>query len=59
MSDKKYYDLTFSQKVMYYTLRYSPKKNLMNICTSLWFKEEIDIDLLKKSLLISLNRIDA
>lgn len=59
MSDKKYYDLTFSQKVMYYTLRYSPKKNLMNICTSLWFKEEIDIDLLKKALLISLNRIDA
>ncbi|WP_154532284.1 condensation domain-containing protein [Inconstantimicrobium porci] len=30
-----------------------------NICTSLWFKEDIDIDLLKKALLISLNRIDA
>lgn len=59
MSDKEYYDLTFSQKVMYYALRYSPKKNLMNICTSLWFKEDIDIDLLKKALLISLNRIDA
>ena len=30
-----------------------------NICTSLCFKEDIDIDLLKKALLISLNRIDA
>ncbi len=57
--EKKYYDLTLAQKVMYYALRYSPKKNITNIGSSLWINEEIDAELFKEAIMKSIERIDA
>ena len=59
MENIKYYDLTLSQNVMYFALKYSPKKNIVNIGTVLWIEEEIDIDLLEKALYKSIWRMDA
>ena len=59
MENIKYYDLTLSQNVMYFDLKYSPKKNIVNIGTALWIEEEIDIDLLEKALYKSIWRMDA
>ena len=59
MENIKYYDLTLSQDVMYFALKYSPKKSVVNIGAALWIEEEIDIDLLEKALYKSIWRMDA
>ena len=59
MENIKYYDLTLSQNVMYFALKYSPKKNIVNIGPALCIDEEIDIDLLEKALYKSILRMDA
>ena len=59
MENRKYYNLTNAQNVMYYALRYSPKKNITNIGTSLWINEEVNIDLFKEALNKSIKRVDA
>ena len=59
MKNRKYYDLTLSQQLMYYTLKYSQKKNVVNIGTSLWFHETIDIEILEKSIEEAIKRMDA
>lgn len=59
MEEIKYYDLTLSQNIMYYALKYSPKKNIVNIGTALWIKEKIDINLLEQAIYKSIWRMDA
>ncbi|MFQ6881152.1 condensation domain-containing protein [Clostridium sp.] len=59
MENIKYYDLTLSQDVMYFALKYSPKKSVVNIGAALWIEEEINIDLLEKALYKSIWRMDA
>lgn len=59
MENTKYYDLTYAQNVMYFALKYSPKKNIANIGSSLWINEECDIELFKKAVIKSIERIDA
>lgn len=59
MQEKKYYDLTLAQGVMYYALRYSPKKNITNIGSSIWFDTEVDVSLFEKAIYKSVERIDA
>ena len=59
MESIKYYDLTLSQDVMYFALKYSPKKSVVNIGAALWIEEEINIDLLEKALYKSIWRMDS
>lgn len=60
MEDKvKYYDLTMEQDIMLFALRYSFKKSMVNIGSSFWFEESMDIELLEKAIYMSINRIDA
>ena len=40
--DIKLYPLTAAQKLHFYTLTYCPKKQVLNIGTSLTIKEDID-----------------
>ena len=47
MVERKYYDLTPSQKLMYFALKFIPEKNVVNIGTAVWFHENIDCELLK------------
>ena len=43
MTEKKLYPLTYAQKLHFFTLRYCPKKQVLNIGTSLTIKEDINI----------------
>ena len=44
MTEKKLYPLTYAQKLHFFTLRYCPKKQVLNIGTSLTIKEDINFD---------------
>lgn len=55
----KYYDLSFAQDIMFYTLRVVPKKSVVNIGSAFWFNVEIDEDLLEKAIYKTIERIDA
>lgn len=59
MESIKYYDLTLSQDVMYFALKYSPKKNIVNIGTALWIEEEVNVDLLEQAIYKTIWRVDA
>lgn len=59
MVDRKYYDLTPSQELMYIALKYLPQKNLVNIGTAVWFHEEMDCELLKVAAYKAIWRMDA
>ena len=45
MTEKKLYPLTYAQKLHFFTLRYCPKKQVLNIGTSLTIKEDINFDI--------------
>ncbi|CDM68195.1 Hypothetical protein CM240_1031 [Clostridium bornimense] len=53
------YDLTPSQQLMYYSVKYSIKKSVVNIGVSIWIKDKIDIPLLKEAIYIAISRMDA
>ena len=57
--DRKYYDLTPSQKLMYFALKFIPHKNIVNIGTAVWFNEKIDCELLKVAAYKAIWRMDA
>ena len=57
--DRKYYDLTPSQKLMYFALKFIPEKNVVNIGTAVWFHENIDCELLKAAAYKAIWRMDA
>lgn len=60
MEDKtKYYDLTLSQNLMLVAVKYSWKKAIVNIGTSMWFDEEIDRDILEETIYTTIDRIDS
>lgn len=56
---REYYDLTSYQKVMYFALKYSPRKSIINIGASLWFEENIDTKLLEEAIYLAISRMDA
>ena len=52
VNNKKLYPLTAAQKLHFYTLKYCPKKQVLNIGTSLTIKEDIDFRILKESIYV-------
>ena len=54
----KLYPLAASQKMHYYTVQYCPKKEVLNIGTSLTIETDINFDVLKESIYESYERCD-
>lgn len=59
MVERKYYDLTPSQNLMYFALKFIPEKNVVNIGTAVWLHENIDCELLKVAAYKAIWRMDA
>ena len=59
MSERIYYDLTPSQDLMHYTFKCTPKKNVVNIGTAVWFTDEMDCEMLRDAAYKSIWRVDA
>ena len=55
---KSLYPLTAAQKLHFYTLKYCPKKQVLNIGTSLTIKEDISFDILKESIYEAYSRCE-
>ena len=56
---KSLYPLTAAHKLHFYTLKYCPKKQVLNIGTSLTIKEDISFDILKESIYEAYSRCEA
>lgn len=56
---RKLYPLTAAQKLHSFTLKYCPKKQVLNIGTSLTIEDEIDFDILKRAIRTAYERCDA
>lgn len=56
---KKLYPLTAAQKLHFYTLRFCPKKQVLNIGTSLTIKEDIDFSVLKEAICEAYSRCES
>ena len=59
VNNKKLYPLTAAQKLHFYTLKYCPKKQVLNIGTSLTIKEDIDFRILKESIYEAYSRCES
>ncbi|MDU3721970.1 MAG: condensation domain-containing protein [Clostridium celatum] len=57
--DIKLYPLTAAQKLHFYTLTYCPKKQVLNIGTSLTIKEDIDFEVLREAIYRAYERCEA
>lgn len=53
---KKKYPLTVAQKLHFFTLKYCPKPQVLNICTSLMIQSEIDFPVLKRAIYTAYER---
>lgn len=56
---KRLYPLTSAQKLHFYTLKYCPKKQVLNIGTSLTIKEDINFDILKEAIYEAYSRCES
>lgn len=56
---KRLYPLTSAQKLHFYTLKYCPKKQVLNIGTSLTIKEDINFDILKDAIYEAYSRCES
>lgn len=56
---KKLYPLTAAQKLHFYTLKYCPKRQVLNIGTSLTINEDINFNILKESIYEAYSRCEA
>ena len=59
VNNKKLYPLTAAQKLHFYTLKYCPKKQVLNIGTSLTIKEDIDFNILKEAIYEAYSRCES
>ena len=57
--ERKLYPLTVAQKLHFYTLKCCPKKQVLNIGTSMLIKEDIDFDLLREAIYRCYDRCEA
>ena len=55
----KVYPLTAAQKLHYYCMKYCPKKQVLNIGTSLTIQAELDWEILRKSIQEAIRRCEA
>lgn len=56
---KRVYPLTAAQKLHFFTLRHCPKKQVLNIGTSLTIEQELDQEVLKEAIRQAYGRCDA
>ena len=56
---KELYGLTAAQRLHFYTLRYCPKKQVLNIGTSLTIKEDIDFNVLREAIYKAYERCES
>ena len=56
---KKLYPLTAAQKLHFYTLKFCPMKQVLNIGTSLTIKEDIDFSVLKEAICEAYSRCES
>lgn len=56
MSERTYYPLNISQKILAFSLKFVPKKELMNICSEIEFTRELDAKLMLQALTLGLMR---
>ena len=59
VNNKKLYPLTAAQRLHFYTLKYCPKKQVLNIGTSLTIKEDINFDILKEAIYEAYSRCES
>ena len=59
IDNKKLYPLTAAQKLHLFTLQYCPKKQVLNIGTSLTIKEEINFSILKEAIYEAYSRCES
>ena len=57
--DKKYYDLTAAQKILFVSQKYTIYKQVNNICTSVLMDKELDYNIMKQAVDIAYKRNDA
>lgn len=55
----KCYPLTAAQRLHYYTVKYCPKHQVLNIGTGLYVKEDVDFRLLKKAIYKAYERFES
>ena len=53
------YPLTAAQKIHFFTLKYCPKKQVLNIGTSMFIKDDIDFDILREAIYRCYDRCEA
>ena len=57
--ETKYYDLTYSQKILFYSQKYTVHKQVNNISMCILVEEELDLDILKKAIRLAYERMDS
>lgn len=57
--DRKIYNLTPAQAIMFLSMKYSLKKQVINIPTSMLIREELDFDILQQAVKYEIKRNDA
>lgn len=57
--ERKYYDLTAAQNILFFSQKYTIHKQVNNVCTSVLVDKELDLDRLKKAIEIAYDRNDA
>lgn len=57
--EKKYYDLSAAQKILFFSQKYTIHKQVNNVCTSILIDEELDFDILKKAIQKAYERNDS
>lgn len=57
--DRKYYDLTSAQKILFYSQKFTIHKQVNNICTSVLMDSELDFDILKNAVRKAYERNDS
>ncbi|MGN0596951.1 MAG: condensation domain-containing protein [Ruminiclostridium sp.] len=55
----KCYPLTAAQRLHYYTVKYCPRQQILNIGTGLYVKEDVDFRLLKKAIYKACERFES
>lgn len=58
-SEVRFYDLTYAQEIMFYALRFSFNKAIVNIGSAFCIEEEIDIAILERAIYLSIMRNDS
>lgn len=56
---KEIYPLSVAQKIHFYTLKYCPKKQVLNIGTSMFIKDNIDFEILREAIYRCYDRCEA